>query len=58
MPPEYPKPPIDVACERLHPILEAEISEPIGDREYGLRDYGVRDLNGYQLSFGHYIDGA
>ncbi len=127
MPPEHPKPPIDVACERLHPILEVpdigaavdyyttklgfwcsftwpeqgdktfagvnlgdvqvyfskgkttgsggiafvvedadalyafhrkngvEISEPIGDREYGLRDYGVKDLNGYHLSFGHYI---
>jgi catechol 2,3-dioxygenase-like lactoylglutathione lyase family enzyme len=25
------------------------------DREYGLRDYRVKDLNGYHLSFGHYI---
>jgi catechol 2,3-dioxygenase-like lactoylglutathione lyase family enzyme len=26
-----------------------------GDRLYGLRDYRVRDLDGYELSFGHYI---
>jgi catechol 2,3-dioxygenase-like lactoylglutathione lyase family enzyme len=30
------------------------VAEP-GDREYGLRDYTIRDLNGYALSFGHYI---
>ena len=30
-----------------------EVTEPPGDREYGIRDYSVRDLNGYQLSFGH-----
>jgi catechol 2,3-dioxygenase-like lactoylglutathione lyase family enzyme len=32
-----------------------EIVLPPEDREYGLRDYRVRDLNGYHLSFGHYI---
>lgn len=32
-----------------------EVVEPIADRAYGLRDYAVRDLNGYWLSFGHYI---
>ncbi|HEX5872374.1 MAG TPA: VOC family protein [Longimicrobium sp.] len=32
-----------------------EVVEEIADREYGLRDYAVRDLNGYRLSFGHYI---
>ena len=126
--PQRPKPPIEIACERLHPILlvpdigkavkfyteklgfwcaftwpekgpktfagvnlgdvqvffskrkgkgsgggvafvvddadrlyafhrkrGARITEPIGDREYGLRDYGVKDLNGYDLSFGQYI---
>lgn len=31
------------------------IAEEIEDREYGIRDYGVRDLNGYYLSFGHYL---
>jgi catechol 2,3-dioxygenase-like lactoylglutathione lyase family enzyme len=30
------------------------VVEP-ADREYGLRDYQVRDLNGYGVSFGHYI---
>jgi len=32
-----------------------EVEVPPGDREYGLRDYSVRDLNGYRLTFGHYI---
>ena len=39
----------------LHRRHGVRITEPIADREYGLRDYGVRDLNGYRLSFGHYI---
>ena len=30
-----------------------EITEPIADRNYGLRDYAVRDLYGYVSSFGH-----
>jgi hypothetical protein len=30
------------------------ISEPPGDREYGLRDYSIRDLNGYEIGFGQY----
>ena len=32
-----------------------EVVLPPDDREYGLRDYRVKDLNGYHLSFGHYI---
>lgn len=32
-----------------------EVVEEPADREYGLRDYGIHDLNGYYLSFGHYI---
>ena len=39
----------------FHEKNGVEITEPIADREYGLRDYAVRDLNGYKLSFGHYI---
>jgi catechol 2,3-dioxygenase-like lactoylglutathione lyase family enzyme len=31
------------------------IVDPIQDQPYGIRDYSVRDLNGYVLSFGHYI---
>ena len=37
----------------FHRANGVEITEPPGDREYGLRDYGVRDLDGYHLSFGH-----
>ncbi len=29
-----------------------------GDRPYGFRDYMVKDLNGYRLTFGHYIYNA
>lgn len=128
MPPKRPKPPFDVECERLHPILPVAditaavkfyteklgfwcaftwpergektfagvnlgegqvflskrkggcgvafvvsnadelyafhkkrgvtVTEPIGDREYGLRDYGVQDVDGNDLSFGHYIYSA
>jgi catechol 2,3-dioxygenase-like lactoylglutathione lyase family enzyme len=32
-----------------------EITEEPADRAYGLRDYNARDLNGYRLTFGHYI---
>ena len=32
-----------------------EVLEEPADRPYGLRDYSVRDLNGYRLTFGHYI---
>ena len=39
----------------FHEKNGVEIMEPIADREYELRDYAVRDLNGYKLSFGHYI---
>lgn len=45
-------------ADELHAFHRAqgvEIVEPPGDRPYGLRDYGIRDLNGYGLSFGHYI---
>ena len=45
-------------ADRLYEFHRAngvEISQPIGDREYGLRDYAVRDLYGYQLAFGHSI---
>lgn len=31
-----------------------EITEEIGDREYGIRNYTVRDLHGYYLTFGHH----
>ena len=31
------------------------IAVPPADRPYGLRDYTVRDLDGYSLTFGHYI---
>jgi hypothetical protein len=27
----------------------------VDDRPWGLRDYTIRDLDGYQLSFGHYV---
>jgi catechol 2,3-dioxygenase-like lactoylglutathione lyase family enzyme len=33
------------------------VTEPIADREYGIRDYGVLDNNGHHLSFGQYIFG-
>jgi|SRR5688572_11031136 len=39
----------------FHEKNGVEITELIADRDYGLRDYAVRDLNGYKLSFGHYI---
>lgn len=38
-----------------HQANGVEVVEAPADREYGLRDYLVRDLNGYNLSFGHYI---
>jgi catechol 2,3-dioxygenase-like lactoylglutathione lyase family enzyme len=39
----------------FHRAAGVEVLSEIGDRDYGLRDYTVRDLNGYRLSFGHYI---
>lgn len=45
-------------ADELHDFQAAngvEVVVPPGDRHYGLRDYRVRDLNGYDLSFGHYI---
>ena len=39
----------------FHRANGVEISAPIEDRDYGLRDYSILDLNGYRLSFGHYI---
>jgi catechol 2,3-dioxygenase-like lactoylglutathione lyase family enzyme len=38
----------------FHRAQGVEITEPIDDRDYGIRDYAVRDLHGYHLSFGHY----
>ena len=32
-----------------------DISNPIGDREYGMRDFDVRDPNGFILSFAKHI---
>lgn len=45
----------DALCEaqRAHGV---EIVVEPGDRNYGLRDYSARDLNGYRLTFGHYIE--
>jgi catechol 2,3-dioxygenase-like lactoylglutathione lyase family enzyme len=43
------------ALYEYHRANGIEVAEDIEDREYGLRDYAVRDLNGYMLSFGHYI---
>ncbi len=31
------------------------VTDPIADREYGIRDYGILDNNGHHLSFGQYI---
>ncbi|HEX7860577.1 MAG TPA: VOC family protein [Verrucomicrobiae bacterium] len=39
----------------FHRAKGLEVVVPIEDRDYGLRDYSVLDLNGYRLSFGHYI---
>jgi len=39
----------------FHRAAGVEIVVAPEDREYELRDYAVRDLNGYRLSFGHYI---
>ena len=45
-------------ADELHEYHRAngvEITQPPGDRPYGLRDYTVRDLNGYELGFGHHL---
>jgi catechol 2,3-dioxygenase-like lactoylglutathione lyase family enzyme len=39
----------------FHEANGIEVVVEPADREYGLRDYMVRDLNGYGISFGHYI---
>jgi catechol 2,3-dioxygenase-like lactoylglutathione lyase family enzyme len=41
------------ALYEFHRANGVEITQPPGDREYGIRDYSVRDLYGYQLTFGH-----
>src|SRR4029453_4112231 len=43
-------------ADELHDFHRAqgvEITQPLGERPYGLRDYTARDLHGYHLSFGH-----
>ncbi|SRR5581483_8535500 len=42
----------------FHRANGVEVSQEIGDREYGIRDYVVRDLHGYYLSFGHHLFNA
>ncbi|MDQ5846082.1 MAG: VOC family protein [Acidobacteriota bacterium] len=44
----------DELCE-FQRAKGVKITEPPGDRPYGLRDYSVRDLHGYGLTFGHRI---
>lgn len=39
----------------FHSRNHVEIVVTPDDRPYGLRDFRVRDLNGYALTFGHYI---
>jgi uncharacterized glyoxalase superfamily protein PhnB len=46
------------ALYEFHLANGVEIVVPPEDRLYGLRDYAVRDLNGYQLSFGHRLEGG
>ena len=43
------------ALFELHQRNGVEVVFEPADREYGLRDYRVRDLDGYELTFGHYI---
>lgn len=47
----------DVLFE-FHRAMGVDIVIPPEDRDYGLRDYCVRDLQGNNLSFGHYIYSA
>ncbi len=47
----------DELCEAQREHGVEILLEP-EDRAYGLRDYRARDLNGYDLSFGHYIYNA
>src|SRR5262245_6100518 len=44
----------DELCEAQRANGVDIVEEP-GDRPYGIRDYSIRDLNGYRLTFGHYI---
>ena len=39
----------------FHRANGVEITQPIGDRPYGLRDYTVLDVDGYSLTFGHHL---
>ena len=39
----------------FHRANGVEVTQEIGNREYGIRDYVVRDLNGYCLSFGQHL---
>ena len=39
----------------FHRAGGVEITEPVADREYGIRDYTLKDLNGYGLGFGQQI---
>ena len=39
----------------FHRANGVQVTDEIGDREYGIRDYAVRDLYGHRLVFGHYI---
>ncbi len=32
------------------------ITQPLGDREHGMREIEIEDLNGYRLRFGQYLD--
>ncbi|HEX7755326.1 MAG TPA: VOC family protein [Niabella sp.] len=39
----------------FHQANKITITEPIADREYGIRDYAILDPYGNRLVFGHYI---
>ncbi|MEP7376627.1 MAG: VOC family protein [Chitinophagaceae bacterium] len=43
------------ALHEFHRSNGVTIAIPPGDRPYGLRDYRITDLDGNELSFGHYI---
>ena len=39
----------------FHRANGVDVVHPPGDRPWGLRDYSIRDLDGYALTFGHYL---
>lgn len=39
----------------FHVANGVDVVFDIADRDYGVRDYAIRDLDGYRLSFGHYL---